>query len=336
MARDVKTGDVKTRIIPVTGYYNERNIDSIIKYRHEEFLPEFIRPNGEKTALNEIEILSISNVTGLYDPRKPKKAEEIFESLDYATYSRLKNSEREMNKLIDWYLGLREDYPYDGMAVRVIPMNEKLKSGNTGQQIYILRDYVLNNYKKFGPIIQKNVNNIKENSESKVKKLLMEKYDANNFRDVTNQMKRVYSALEKKFNDNKLPELTPEQKNSLLQYIQMKHYIEDDRVEIQLMNKDMLFHYTGKYVGHTSAYIDGRDSYREEYLDYPSKSPARKNEKKRMERTIKNKNRKTIKHYQTDEHTDSEPITKRNEPSVIFLAKLMENRYKNALAWPEY
>jgi hypothetical protein len=338
-ARDIRTGAKQTRIVPVTGYYTEKNISTMVRDRYEEFLPEFIRPNKEKAILNEIEIMSISNITGLYDPKLAHKIEEIIDFLDSATYSRIKNSERETKKLVDWELELRDDYPYDSMAGRTVFFNNKKKFGNTGMQMYELKDYLFKQYKKFGLIILKNVKTKEENRNSEVKKLVGEKYDPENFREVSHQMKKIYANLENKSKKNQPIILTFNQRMGLLQYISVMHYINDDRMEFQIMNEEMYKHFKGKYVGYTETYVSGRDADREEYLNDPSKSPARKKLKKREERTIKNKNRKITKNDYLDnlvEDKDFELSSGVKEPSVKLLSQLMENRYKNAIRQAEY
>lgn len=340
MARDIKTGVVYTRTVEVNKYYSEKDINTMMKEEAKNFFPKFVRPNKETATLNEIEVLSISNVTGLYDPKKINKKKELFDNLEYEVYSRVKTSEREMRKFVDWMLGLRKksDYPYDAIALRIVVPNDKRRCGDSGEQMYACKDFVDKKYKRYGEIISKNLNTEKENEDVEVEKLNKNGYIKKNFTNILTRMREVYNDLKKKNKGSNIYEPNKDQKEALLQYMQFKHYISTgDRAEIQIMNKEMNSHFIGEFVGHTSKYIWGRDKEREEYLEDPSKSDAWKDIQKREERTLKNKNRTMTreKHleqiFNVDDYEPLEQLPKELH-NLRLSARLVEDRYRPVFA----
>jgi len=360
MARDRKTGEVMMQTSELRGYYNEKNIEDALNNRYEAIVPEFVRPNGEKAKRSEIELIAIVNVTGLYDPKKTDEkgrpidtlGKDLIKYLEYSVESRIKTSEREMKKAIDWICGLRSigDYPYDGIALRVITPNEASALGSIGEQIYTIKDYIEKKYARYGEVIIKNDKTKAENTQIKdeegnpnVIKLNKGSYDRDNFRSVLEQMRKVYESLKKQQKKN--PEYKPKgwEKDSLLQYLQIKHYVPNveylvnkrtnkkDRAEIQIMTKEMYEHYIGEFVGHTSDYLRKRDNDRKEYIKDPSKSDAMKDAQKRMDRTKKNKKRDKVRHLDnilSDEESGEDILAEQHNMTI--LVPLLEKKYHRA------
>jgi|GEM_PF-3755130 len=291
-------------------YYNEKTLEKVIREDPWKYIPHYMRSNGSIASIDEIEIMATSNMTGLYNPMTVKKGKES-EHLTYTVLKRVKNSEREMKKFLDWLADLRseEDYPYDAIAMRIIIPDKKMECGEVGKQIYLLRDQIVSELEKNGQVIQKNVNTREENKKSPVKKLQREGYDYQNFMEVTRQMRDTNKYLEKK--KIKSEDLTEDQRESLLQYVQIKGFVkikEDtethkksnkERIEIQIMTEEMDLNYSGDYVGHNSGYIARRDAEREDYIKHPEESPARKEAREREERKKYGGNTKKKNQYQT-------------------------------------
>jgi len=356
MARDKKTGVVTTQIVYVDKYHNEKNIESIIAKEFDKYVPEFIRPNKEKADKSEIEILSVSNITGLYDTKKISKnkqilkKEDIINHLEYQIESRIKTSERELKKFIDWLCGLRSigDYPYDGIALRVIISDEKRACGTNGEQLYNFVSHVEKKYGKYGEFLKQNTKTKSENAKKidpegnpNVKKLDKDEYDYNNFMDILLNMRKTYLSLKREVKRHPDYKLSKEEKETLKQYFQIKHYLEDgDRAEIQIMTKEMYSHFVGEFIGHTARYIKGRDDDCIEYRLDPAKSDAAKETIKRVNRTIRNKNKPIkLKHLNNvlddaDDDFSDDIIEKLNVvsfPSILLLTNKLENKYRRAV-----
>ncbi len=379
-ARDKKTGTVTTHIVPVDmyhdrrDYHNEKDIEFIIANEFDKYVPQFIRPNKERAQKEDIEILSVSNITGLYDAdkisklkNKIKKKEDIVDYLEYRVESRIKTSERELRKFVDWLCGLRSlgDYPYDGIALRMIISDEKRQCGTSGEQLYQFVSYVNDKFKSNGQVLRQNTktkeeneaitkaeeykrrtkkgtiinNKEEENNDSKVKKLNKYEYDPKNFSEILFNMRKMYLSLEKKTDKDSKYKLTKYERETLKQYFQIKHYLKDgDRAEIQIMTQEMYKHFTGKFIGHTANYIKGRDDDCIAYRIDPSKSDAEKDAKKREERTKKNKNKGKVKLY-VDDYTDLIDFTYEEEElemtgllhNILHLGETLEDMFRPVL-----
>jgi len=351
ITRDTKTNSESTRITPVTSYYNERTIEKILRERPNDYISKHIRPDGTIAIQSEIEILSTSNETALYNPLETEKGQEL-ESSKYIILSRIKNSEREMKKLVDWLENLRdkEDYPYDAIAVRVVFQNKKSVYNvdnkdityidieknllNIGEQLYALRDQIVTELQQYDEVIQKNMHTKIENEKSIIKKLQIEEFNPENFLEVTKQMRDTYNYLEQRYSKNIA--LTNDQKETLLPYMTIKGVINNERIEIQLMTEEMDYHYRGKYVGHTRSYIAQRDEERDKYLRNPAESNARKNIKKE-ENLNKNNTNGTQNHnlpsIEDIINNNSIKINTANnnsikEPNIKILTKMLEDMYR--------
>ncbi len=351
ITRDIKTNSENKRTTFVTSYYGERTIEKILREKPEEYISKYLRPDGTIATISEIEILSTSNMTGLYNPFKTQRSQEL-DSSKYIILSRVKNSEREMKKLVDWLENLRDkdDYPYDAIAVRVIFRNKLKNRKNTdtadisrflaldeksildmGKELYRLRDQIVYELEQYGKVIQKNVNIREQNDKASVKKLLKEEFDSNNFLEVINQMRDTYNYLKQLPSKN--ISLTEDQKSALLPYIQLKGAIHNERVEIQLMTEEMDFHYSGEFVGHTSLYLTQRDEERDRYLRNPAESSARKNAHKNEFKLIEEKKDFHEKTYFSSTNNLCRCISNNNsiilkEPNIKFLTKLLEDMYR--------
>jgi hypothetical protein len=123
-AMSSSTGEVEKRIVEINQYQTETDLENLLLDNHQKFLPEF-RPMPPN-----ITVLGASNIIGLYDKKKHRKAPKL-EEMDYRIYSRVKKSARELEKLVDWMLGLRggEGFPYDSIGtIEVVPMSELYKN----------------------------------------------------------------------------------------------------------------------------------------------------------------------------------------------------------------
>ncbi|MGV8168765.1 MAG: hypothetical protein ACP5N3_01800 [Candidatus Nanoarchaeia archaeon] len=312
-AKHKPTNMVKTRTVYTTAYFNEKNIDKVLSEKPGDYIPDFSQDIEGIVNSDDIEIRSVSNLTGLYNISRISGERPEISELEYKVYSRIKASYREMIKFVDWFLGLRseEDYPYDTCGKKVIFPDKNLDGTEGGSRIYIYRDYIRESSKKHGGrFIQKNVNKREKNASENVKKLIEEEYDKNNYMDLMRQCRRVTELLSKK---RKMPSET--EKEMLLQGIQSKYFSEGERIETWIMTDFMHEIYMGPLIGHSAAYIAKREQDRIAYLNNPALSDARKDEAKK-----KHKN------------NDRTGVSKQNavaaaEPSLAIVAKKSEELF---------
>ncbi|HEY9701357.1 MAG TPA: hypothetical protein V6C58_02870, partial [Allocoleopsis sp.] len=202
---------------------------------------------------------------------------------------RVKTSDRERDKFVDWLLGLRDqdDYPYDSIGMIVVMPNTNANCLECGKELYKFRDYVFDISKrhKNDIPIQKNVKSRVDNNNSNVKKLLDEGYDRDNYFQVIRQLRVTNKDLDEKFR-NKIPILDRDEESKLLQGIQLKHHYDNDRAETWIMNQEMYENYTGKYIGHTSYYIKARELQRKTFLENPALSYAKSKDPKNPEPSL--------------------------------------------------
>jgi hypothetical protein len=290
-ARDKITNAVDRNIVQVTDYFNEKNINKVIKEKPREYIPlNFKRREGQTVEFKDIEILSVSNLTGLYDVLDSKDGKVAVDDLKYSLYSRIKMSDREMIKFVDWVLGLRseEDYPYDAIGLISVVPNENLEGKLGGEQIYSFGTFVEKFAKKYGPYFVKNVNNKEQNAKMEnkkpvVQKLNAESYDPINYATIIRNCKHMIDRVKKKMsNKDYLP--NKEERETLLQGKQYKHYVESTRAETWVMNKFMYEIYIGEIIGHTTKYISRREQERIAYLNNPALSDAYQDELKRRKK----------------------------------------------------
>jgi len=288
------TYDVKTRIVPVTDYYNEKHIDDAINKNPEEYVPEFIRPNGRRAEMDEVELTSVSNITGLYDPRSKTKINEVRDIMLISLFSRIKLSDREKAKAADWVAGLRvwEDYPYDGMGEIAVFPDEGIGQMSCPELMYKYLDYItqekFSNHKIRMLKNTMTLNEFKNNKDETLLKLT-EKYSKENYNKIMRLIpqwdKELYSLKKihelSKINDlvrldKKKEERIIKLKDAMLQGKQAKGYIDGERAEIWIMNQTMHRAYTGPHIGHTAEHIYARDMFRRLYLHNPALSDALK------------------------------------------------------------
>ncbi len=162
-ARNLETGEVKTRRTDTNDFLLEEIIQKWFKESHEilyqpemlelhvssiledykqkmpeeEFLKrqdrlrqkitrqlkeDTILPVFDKTPPNpKIEILYAQNVYELYKPDKRRKPNHPVRTLKF----RVKSSQRELEKFVDWVTGVRNDIHYDSIAsIEIVPFKE--------------------------------------------------------------------------------------------------------------------------------------------------------------------------------------------------------------------
>ena len=270
--------EVKTRIVPISGYFNEENIDVVINKEPYKYLPEFRRPNGKLAEYDEMEILSISNVSGLYDPLFLNPKKDLLDILIYQFHSRIKRSEREKIKAVDWVLSLRsvDDYPYDGIGIIPIFPDLGYDKKECGELMYKYVDYVRSLSSKDKKFIMKHIQTKTENRSTGIIKLL-KRYDRDNFNQVIHQVIETYRMANEKRSQNKEYIITKEEREKMLQGPQIKSHIQGDRAEIWVMNQLIYDIYANsEHMGHTAEYIMRRDAEREAYLHNPALSDGLK------------------------------------------------------------
>jgi hypothetical protein len=285
IAADTKTNTVQTKITPITGYFDEKTIEYVKRNYPDEYIPKFIRPDNSQANFEDIEILSIANVTGLYDIRNANIKKTLKQNseqkldlneLEYRIYSRVKRSSRELKKFADWSCGLRneDDYPFDGIATTIVCKDKTSKKAPDGKELYAFKDFASS---ISSSVLVTNTNSARENNDplNRVKKLQNE-YSTENFSQILEQLKETTKRIARGKEVTKTIKyqeytLLKDDIERLKQYIQLKHYIENNnRVETLIMTNNMYQIYTGEDIGHTSFYFANRDRKRFEYLNNPA------------------------------------------------------------------
>jgi len=270
--------EVKPRIVPISGYFNEENIDVVINKEPYKYLPEFRRPNGKFAEYDAMELLSISNVSGVYDPLYLNPKKDLLDILIYQFHSRIKRSEREKIKAVDWVLGLRsvDDYPYDGIGIIPIFPDAGYDRRECGELMYRYVDYVRSLSAKDKKFIMKHIQTKTENRETGIIKLL-KRYDKDNFDQIIRQVIETERLANEKRSQNKEYIITKEEREKMMQGPQIKCHINGDRAEIWIMNQMIYEIYANsELMGHTDEYIWRRDAEREAYLHNPALSDGLK------------------------------------------------------------
>ncbi|HYD03701.1 MAG TPA: hypothetical protein VEC16_05375 [Alphaproteobacteria bacterium] len=275
---------IVSKLTQVDHYYGEEDLHNSIKRDPDDFIPSL---NGAKVSLDElinnIEIISVSNITGLHS--KNIFLSNLLGSLKFKLYSRVKSSERELIKLVDYFYDLRaeDDFPYDSAGLMFVSRDE------IGRKIYKFKDFV---QRCVGELAEKynvepkelmrlaNVKTIEENAISAAKKL-NPKYSYSNYMEVVNQNNTILTILDEMSRsgqhiDGDTVINGAKVKDWIMHGHQIKHIYEDIRVETWCMTKGMHLNYVGKYLGHTEQYIQSRDKAHLECIRNPNLAKHRR------------------------------------------------------------
>ena len=278
------TYDVQERIVPIdekngTEYFTENQIDEEINKNPQKYLPEFRRPNNRIAELDEVELVSISNLTR-FGNKSNKQLIEL--------YKRIKNSEREKAKAVDWATGMRgwEDYPFDDLGLIGVFPDDKIGKLAPGEILYKFLDFIYDGkMSRNKDRIIKNHMTLTEYISNRDELLLKltHKYNIENYykiMEIINRSDRELSEFKRNHDMNNLNEQETKYlrklKGANLQGLQFKGFIDGERAEVWSMNERMFKAYTGEHIGHTGDYIFGRDEFRELYLHNPALSDGRK------------------------------------------------------------
>jgi len=274
MAADKKTQTVRTRTESINGYHRERTIDTLLTNQWDKYVPIFPRMDGNTAKPEDIEILAVKNISGLYDVSRIDEINSP-EQFMYQIDSRIKTSERELKKFLDWSYNRRDikDYPYDSIAATIIIPDFDPKEKPNGKELYRFKDYVRN--------ISKNCydNNALEKDqayyeERGIIKLLDKKYNDSNYKAILAQMDKTARRvdIERKRNRNN-PEyrISKDDTDRLFQGSQLKHEIEgNNKIETLIQIRSMNEEYKGPRIGHTSFYFYDRELKRMLFLMNPA------------------------------------------------------------------
>jgi hypothetical protein len=281
-ARDLVTNVVDKRVVPVEQYFREENIAEVVMNNLQNFAPQFQRQSSSSVKSYDLEVLSVSNLTGLFDMTKKTSMDVSPHDIKYGLFSRLKASYREMIKFIDWIMGLRswEDYPYDAIGLITVVPDLSPEGKSSGSNLYRFGNFIKTKYAGDGFI--KLCNNKEKTYDTEYgRKILIHKlgdeYDVHNYNNVIKQSRDI----EKRIRARKNKELKNYEVEGLKQGHQYKHRVEESRAETWVMNKFMHDIYTGEFIGHNTAYISRREQERMAQLINPALSDAVKEEQKR-------------------------------------------------------
>jgi len=280
MAADTKTESVRTQIVPITGYYGEKTIDRVVANQWDKYGPLFKRPDGAIAPQKDIEILGILNMSGWGDIGLGEISSP--DQLIYKVISRVKRSERELKKLLDWGYGIRKfkDYPFDSIAATIVVPDLNQKKKLNGAEIYQFKDFAKNISDK---CYDDNVNTEKQNKESEIKKLLIGKYNEANYKEVLAQIEKTMAKVEIERKRSKNPSsyrISSDDRERELQGYRLKHIIEgNNKIETLIQTHFLNEVYEGKDIGHTSFYFAMREWVRKMQLINPALGYANTNPK---------------------------------------------------------
>jgi hypothetical protein len=274
MAEDKKTQTTLSRIEPINGYQRENSIDALLINQREKYMPIFERVDGTIATEKDIKIVAVKNLTGIYDVRRVSEIASPEQFL-YEIDSRIKRSERELEKFLDWSYGRRDvnDYPYDNMAATIIIPDTDQKGSANGKEIYGFKDFIRS--------ISSNSfdNNSLERNKSEYEKkgiikLVDRRYNDDNYNAVLTQMDKTAKKIDIEQNRNKKNSEYRVSKNDterLFQGPQLKHEIEDkNKIETLIQTRTMNKEYKGPRIGHTSFYFADRERDRMLFLLNPA------------------------------------------------------------------
>ncbi len=124
------TNELFEKALSVDSFKKESTISYLIKEQAEKLLPE-------NTDISDIEIMYAVNLSTFHDPNVIFKTGKKFATLDdpitylkekpeYMVISRVKKSKRELEKFVDYLLGIREAFHYDSIATHEIVPKGKI------------------------------------------------------------------------------------------------------------------------------------------------------------------------------------------------------------------
>lgn len=251
LARNIHTGAIKKKITPVKSYITEVSLDELIfesgtskDKGKSEYLPSF-----DDDTLPEI--VSTANIVGLYEPSRTIPP---LEKMPYIIQSRVKRSERYLQKFVDWMLGVREikDYArdfffYDSSGIiEINPLKELYPSTKQIQEE--LSDKPKSHFDNTTFWIEYASELPKEFNKAIVTKKII-----------------AAQKLAKEIKHRGGHNITREEKKILLMGLKIHHIYDHMRMESFMQTREMFEIYENT-IGHTTIYIADRDRNRKEVL----------------------------------------------------------------------
>jgi len=229
------------KAIPVDSFKMESTISHLIKEQPDRLLPE-------NTDSSDIEINYAVNVSTFHDPAIIPKTFKKFVTLDdplkylqekpeYIVISRVKKSKRELEKFVDYLLGIREEFHYDSIATHEIVPKGKIFYDNI-EQIHTISDS-----KPF-------------KSDYRPAGILLPFYNKENLHDIIVEGNNVSEKL-----SNSQKQVTNADKDKLLAGIWIDHHFNKMRIETILQIPEFLNWYKG-VLGHDAHYHKEREEKR--------------------------------------------------------------------------
>ncbi|MGV8151116.1 MAG: hypothetical protein ACP5NV_05290 [Candidatus Woesearchaeota archaeon] len=241
------TGEVFEKRIKSNSYNKESVISHLIREHKDNLLPE-------NTDLSDIDINFAVNLSAFYDmdkvPRSKRLAitldksatslddpESYLKNAEYIIASREKKSFRELEKFVDYLLGVREEFHYDSIATHEIC--PKILLHNNVEKIHALSDS-----KPF-------------KADYRPNNILLPFYNKDNINEIVSNGKKI---IEKVTAAKR--EVSAEEKEQLLAGVWVDHHYSKMRVETILQMPEFFDWFRG-ILGHDSYYYSTRKTLRE-------------------------------------------------------------------------
>jgi hypothetical protein len=234
------TNETFERAMAVDSFKTESTILHLIKQYPDLLLPK-------NTDISDIEISYAVNTTTFHDPEVIAKSTKKFVTLDdpnrylqqkpeYIVISRVKKSKRELEKFVDYLLGIRTEFHYDSIATHEIVPREKFYENI--EQIHTISDST--------PF----------KADYRPKGILLPFYKKENLHNIIIEGSKLagkYSITHK--------EVTPKDKDTLLAGVWIDHHFNKMRIETILQIQEFFDWYKG-VLGHDAHYHKEREENR--------------------------------------------------------------------------
>ncbi len=235
------TNETFEKAIVVDSFKTESTIAHLIKQYPELLLPL-------DTEASDIELSYAVNVSTFHDKEVITKSSNKFATLDnplrylqqkpeYMVISRVKKSQRELEKFVDYLLGVRTEFHYDSIATHEVVPKGKIFYENI-EQIHMISDST--------PF----------KADYRPKEILLPFYNKENLHNIIiegNKLAEKYAITHKK--------VTSEDKDKLLAGIWIDHHFNKMRIETILQIQEFFSWYKG-VLGHDAHYHKEREESR--------------------------------------------------------------------------
>lgn len=235
------TGETFETYIEEDSYKKESTINHIINENRKLLLPEADETDIEITYTVNVAAFN-SNIKNINSNNRTKKFVTLDNmtplNSDYIIISRVKRSKRELEKFVDYLLGIRDEFHYDSIATHEIVPNGKILYDSV-ENIHTISD------------------SIPFKAEYRPLGLLLPFYKKENINNIINEGNNIESILEAR------KKITQEDKNKLLAGIWIDHHFNKMRLETILQIPEFFKWYKG-VLGHNSYYQKERERNRVE------------------------------------------------------------------------